>query len=278
MSVQIIVDSTADLTPALKERVLTVPLTVHFGQEEYIDGVTIDHQTFYKKLISGDALPSTSQASPAGFEEKYQQVRSAGNSAVVITVASKVSGTYQSAVIAADGYENIHIVDSGSVAIGSGILTELALQLADAGLDAAQIADRLEEEKKKLRVVAVVDTLEYLKRGGRISKTVAFAGGLLNVKPLLGITDGEILILGKARGNKQANNQLVNEIEKSGGIDFSRPVMLGYTGLTDELLQGFIATSQDLLSSLPELRSTVIGSVIGTHAGPGAVAVAYFCK
>lgn len=278
MSVQIIVDSTADLTPALKERVLTVPLTVHFGQEEYIDGVTIDHQTFYKKLVSGDTLPSTSQASPAGFEEKYQQIRSAGNSAVVITVASKVSGTYQSAVIAADGYENIHIVDSGSVAIGSGILTELALQLADAGLDAAQIADRLEEEKKKLRVVAVVDTLEYLKRGGRISKTVAFAGGLLNVKPLLGITDGEILILGKARGNKQANNQLVNEIEKSGGIDFSRPVMLGYTGLTDELLQGFIATSQDLLSSLPELRSTVIGSVIGTHAGPGAVAVAYFCK
>ena len=278
MSVQIIVDSTADLTPALKERVLTVPLTVHFGQEEYIDGVTIDHQTFYKKLVSGDTLPSTSQASPAGFEEKYQQIRSAGNSAVVITVASKVSGTYQSAVIAADGYENIHIVDSGSVAIGSGILTELALQLADAGLDAAQIADRLEEEKKKLRVVAVVDTLEYLKRGGRISKTVAFAGGLLNVKPLLGITDGEILILGKARGNKQANNQLVNEIEKSGGIDFSRPVMLGYTGLNDDLLRSFIAGSQDLWAPLPEVRTSIVGSVIGTHAGPGAVAVAYFCK
>ena len=278
MSVQIIVDSTADLTPALKERVLTVPLTVHFGQEEYIDGVTIDHQTFYKKLVSGDTLPSTSQASPAGFEEKYQQIRSAGNSAVVITVASKVSGTYQSAVIAADGYENIHIVDSGSVAIGSGILTELALQLADAGLDAAQIADRLEEEKKKLRVVAVVDTLEYLKRGGRISKTVAFAGGLLNVKPLLGITDGEILILGKARGNKQANNQLVIEIEKSGGIDFSRPVMLGYTGLNDDLLRSFIAGSQDLRAPLPEVRTSIVGSVIGTHAGPGAVAVAYFCK
>ena len=278
MSVQIIVDSTADLTPALKKRVLTVPLTVHFGQEEYIDGVTIDHQTFYKKLISGDTLPSTSQASPAGFEEKYQQIRSAGNSAVVITVASKVSGTYQSAVIAADGYENIHIVDSGSVAIGSGILTELALQLVEAGLDAAQIADRLEEEKKKLRVVAVVDTLEYLKRGGRISKTVAFAGGLLNVKPLLGITDGEILILGKARGNKQANNQLVNEIEKSGGIDFSRPVMLGYTGLNDDLLRSFIAGSQDLWAPLPEVRTSIVGSVIGTHAGPGAVAVAYFCK
>ena len=278
MSVQIIVDSTADLIPALKEKVLTVPLTVHFGQEEFMDGVTIDHKTFYEKLIAGDTLPSTSQASPAGFEEKYAQVRAAGDSAVVITVASKVSGTYQSALIAAEGYENIHIVDSGSVAIGSGILTELALQLVDAGLDAAQIAARLEEEKKNLRVVAVVDTLEYLKRGGRISKTVAFAGGLLNIKPLLAVTDGEILMLGKARGNKQANQMLVEEIEKAGGIDFTRPVMLGYTGLTDELLQNFIAGSQDLWSPLPELHSSIIGSVIGTHVGPGAVAVAYFCK
>lgn len=278
MSVQIIVDSTADLIPALKQKVLTVPLTVHFGQEEFIDGVNIDHKTFYEKLISGGTLPSTSQASPAGFEEKYEQVHSAGDSAVVITVASKVSGTYQSAVIAADGYENIHIVDSGSVAIGSGILTELALQLRDAGLDAAQIAARLEEEKKKVRIVAAVDTLEYLKRGGRISKTVAFAGGLLNIKPLLGVTDGEILLLGKARGNKQANNMLVEEIAKTGGIDCSRPVMLGYTGLSDELLQNFIAGSQDLWTPLPEVATTVIGSVIGTHAGPGAVAVAYFCK
>ena len=278
MSVKIIVDSTADLIPALKERVLTVPLTVHFGQEEFIDGVTIDHKTFYEKLLSGDTLPSTSQASPAGFEEKYAQIRAAGDSAVVITVASKVSGTYQSAVIAAEDYENIHIVDGGSVAIGSGILTELALQLADDGLDAPQIAARLEEEKKNLRVVAVVDTLEYLKRGGRISKTVAFAGGLLNIKPIIGVTDGEILILGKARGNKQANQLLVDEIEKSGSIDFSRPVMLGYTGLSDELLQNFIVGSKDLWSSLPELHSSIIGSVIGTHAGPGAVAVAYFCK
>ena len=228
--------------------------------------------------LSNPTLPSTSQASPAGFEEKYEQVHSAGDSAVVITVASKVSGTYQSAVIAADGYENIHIVDSGSVAIGSGILTELALQLRDAGLDAAQIAARLEEEKKKVRIVAAVDTLEYLKRGGRISKTVAFAGGLLNIKPLLGVTDGEILLLGKARGNKQANNMLVEEIAKTGGIDCSRPVMLGYTGLSDELLQNFIAGSQDLWTPLPEVATTVIGSVIGTHAGPGAVAVAYFCK
>lgn len=278
MSVQIIVDSTADLIPALKEKVLTVPLTVHFGQEEFMDGVTIDHKTFYEKLIAGDTLPSTSQASPADFEEKYAQVHAAGDSAVVITVASKVSGTYQSALIAAEGYENIHIVDSGSVAIGSGILTELALQLADAGLDAAQIAAQLEEERKNLRVVAVVDTLEYLKRGGRISKTVAFAGGLLNIKPLLAVTDGEILMLGKARGSKQANQMLVEEIGKTGGIDFTRPVMLGYTGLTDELLQNFIAGSQDLWSPLPELHSSIIGSVIGTHAGPGAVAVAYFCK
>lgn len=278
MGVQIIVDSTANLLPATRDRVLTVPLTVHFGQEEYIDGVTIDHKTFYEKLVSGDVMPSTSQASPAAFEEKYEQVRATGDSAVVITVASKLSGTYQSAVIAADGYDNIHIVDSASVAIGSGILAELALQLMDAGLDAAQIAARLEEEKKNLQVIAVVDTLEYLKRGGRVSKTAAFAGGLLNIKPVLTVKDGEILMLGKARGNKQANNMLVEEIEKGGSIDFSRPVMLGYTGLTEELLQAFIAGSQALWVPLPELRSAVIGSVIGTHAGPGAVAAAYFRK
>ena len=278
MSVQIIVDSTADLTPSLKEKVLIVPLSVHFGSEEFIDGVTIDHKTFYEKLVSSDVLPSTSQAAPAGFEEKYEQVRAAGNSAVVITVASKVSGTYQSAVIASEGYENIHIVDGGSVAIGSGILTELALALVEEGLDAPQIVARLEEAKQKLRIVAVLDTLEYLKRGGRISKTVAFAGGLLNIKPILGITDGEILMLGKARGNKQASHMLVEEIEKSGSIDYSRPVLLGYTGLTDELLQNFIAGNKDLFAPLSELHCSAIGSVIGTHAGPGAFAVAYFCK
>ncbi len=279
MNVRIVVDSTADLIPAVKSRVTVIPLTVHFGEEEYIDGVTITHKQFYEKLVETDVLPHTSQATPAVFETVFEEITAAGDSAVVLTLSSKLSGTYQSAVIAADGYENIHVVDSASVAIGGGILTELALQLADSGMDAKAIADTLETEKKKVRIVAMVDTLEYLKKGGRISSAVAFAGGLLNIKPVLSVQEGEIQILGKARGSKQGNNLLVTEIEKAGGVDFDKPVLLGYTGLSDALLQKYIEDSKALWAdSKTELNTTVIGSVIGTHAGPGAVAVAFFTK
>lgn len=277
MSVRIILDSTADVNPAIRVRFAVVPLTVHFGDEEYVDGVTITHKEFYEKLVESDVLPSTSQATPAAFEKVFAQVAQAGDSAVVLTISSKLSGTYQSAVIAAEGYENIRIVDTGTVAIGAGILAELALQLADAGADAKTIAEAMEKEKKKICVIAMVDTLEYLKRGGRVSKTVAFAGGLLNIKPVLSVVDGEIIMLGKARGSKQGNNLLVTEIQKAGGVDFEKPVLLGYTGLTDVLLRKYIEDSKALWGhSKTELNSTVIGSVIGTHAGPGAIAAAFF--
>lgn len=277
MKTRIIVDSTADLMPEVKARVSVVPLTVHFGDEEFIDGVTIDHKTFYEKLMETDVHPTTSQATPAGFMEAYEKVKQAGESAVVITLSSKLSGTYQSAVIAAGDYENIYVVDSGSAAIGGGILVELALRLLDEGLHAQEIAARLEAEKGKIRIVALVDTLEYLKKGGRISKTVAFAGAVLNIKPVLAVTDGEIQLLGKARGSKMGNNLLVQEIEKAGGVDFSKPVLMGYTGLSDALLLKYIEDSRRLWEGgLEQVRYTTIGSVIGTHAGPGAIAVAFF--
>lgn len=277
MKTRIIVDSTSDLLPALQQRVHTVPLTVHFGDEEYIDGVTIDHHAFYEKLVETDVHPSTSQATPDAFAKAYEAAKKAGESVVVITLSSKLSGTYQSAMIAAADYENIHVVDSASVAIGGGILVERALQLLDEGCSAAQIAQTLEEEKQKIVIVALVDTLEYLKKGGRISKTVAFAGTLLNIKPVLAVIHGEIHMLGKARGSKQGNNLLVQEIEKAGGVDFSKPVLLGYTGLSDALLLKYIEDSAQLWNKgLESVRYTTIGSVIGTHAGPGAVAVAFF--
>lgn len=279
MNVRIITDSTADLIPEIKSRVSVVPLTVHFGSEEYIDGITITHKQFYEKLIETDTLPSTSQATPDAFCKVFEQVAQAGDSAVVLTLSSKLSGTYQSAMIAAADYENIHVVDGGTVAIGTGILTELALQLADSGMTARDIAARLEQEKENICIIAMVDTLEYLKRGGRVSKTVAFAGGILNIKPVLSVKDGEITMLGKARGSKQGNNLLVQEIEKAGGVDFQKPVLLGYTGLSDILLQKYIADSKALWEhSKTQLNTTVIGSVIGTHAGPGAVAAAFFKK
>ncbi len=279
MKTRIVVDSTADILPEYLDQIHTVPLTVSFGEEEYIDGVTIDHRTFYQKLIETDATPSTSQASPAAFAEQYDQAAAADEEVVVITISSKLSGTYQSAMIAAAGHSSVYVVDSENASVGCGILVGLALRYLRDGMTASAIAEKLQEDKKKIVVIALLDTLEYLKRGGRISKAAAFAGGLLNIKPVISIADGEIQLLGKARGSKMGNNLLAQQIQKVGGIDFTKPVLLGYTGLSDVLLQKYIEDSSYLWSaSLDDVRYVSIGSVIGAHAGPGAIAVAFFRK
>lgn len=278
MGVRIIVDSTADLIPEVQAKVTVVPLTIHFGEEEFIDGVTINSKLFYEKLVESDTLPSTSQATPFAFEKVFREAVAAGDTVVAITISSKLSGTYQSAVIAAGEFPGkVFVVDSQSVAIGSAILIQYALGLAQQGMDAENIVWKLMQKRESIRVIAMLDTLEYLKRGGRISKTVAFAGSLLNIKPVICIEDGEIKILGKARGSKQGNNLLVQEIGKAGGVDFGKPLLLGYTGLSDVLLQKYITDSAALWADYrSDLPITVVGSVVGTHAGPGAVAVAFF--
>ena len=277
MKTRIIVDSTADLTPQFKERVHVVPLTVHFGDQEFIDGVTIDKKEFYEKLIETDVMPTTSQATPDAFIKEFEKAKEANEATVVITLSSKLSGTCQSAHIAAEDFDNVYIVDGMSAAIGTGILVELAFRMLDAGMGAKEIAEALEKEKDRVLVVALIDTLEYLKRGGRISKTTAVVGGVLNIKPVASIDNGIINILGKARGSKMGNNLLVEEIQKAGGVDFSKPVLLGYTGISDALLLKYIEDSKHIWEgNVDELRYETVGSVIGTHAGPGAVAVAFF--
>ena len=280
MSVRIILDSTADLPQALKCRFTIVPLPLFFGDEEYLDGVTIDHKTFYEKLIESDVLPTTSQPTPDAFAQAYQAATADGSEALVITLSSQLSGTYQSACIAAEDFPGkVRVVDSRSAAIGAGALAQLALSLADEGLSAEAIAQELERQRENLQVIAMVGTLEYLKRGGRISKTAAIAGELLSIKPVIGIREGKVAILGKARGSKQGNNLLIKLIQESGGVDFAKPVLLGYTGLSDALLQKYIADSAQLWAESPSpLAVTPIGSVIGTHAGPGAIAAAFFAK
>ena len=187
MKTRIVVDSTADILPEYLDQIHTVPLTVSFGEEEYIDGVTIDHRTFYQKLIETDAMPSTSQVSPAAFAEQYDQAAAADEEVVVITISSKLSGTYQSAMIAAAGCSSVYVVDSENASVGCGILVGLALRYLRDGMTASAIAEKLQEDKKKIVVIALLDTLEYLKRGGRISKAAAFAGGLLNIKPVISV-------------------------------------------------------------------------------------------
>ncbi|MBQ9762665.1 MAG: DegV family protein [Oscillospiraceae bacterium] len=280
MNVKIIIDSTVDTTPAIRAKCAVVPLTVHFGEAEYVDGVTISHHDFYEKLATGTDLPTTSQPTPDAFMQEFQKVVDAGQKAVVLTVASKLSGTYQSATIAAAEFPgSIYVVDTKTVTIGSGILAELAVNMAEAGASAEDIVKKINAERDNVRLVALVDTLEYLKKGGRISKTVAFAGELLSIKPVIGVQDGEIQILAKARGARQGNAMLSKQIEAMGGVDFSKPIMLGYTGNSNEALGKYVAENAELWASAGEdLPCAQIGSVIGTHAGPGAYAAAFIKK
>ena len=279
MSVRIIVDSTTDVRESYRAKMQFVPLTVRFGETEYYDGVDLDKREFYEKLVESDVLPTTSQATPAMFDTVFRETAAAGDSAVVITLSSKLSGTYQSAVLAADGYENIYIVDSQSVSIGAGVLAELGVRLNEQGRSAAEIAETLMRAREDVCVIALLDTLEYLKKGGRISKTVAFAGGMLNIKPVVTIQDGAVVMIGKARGSRNGNNLLVEKINQAGGMDFDRPVLLGYTGLSSALMEKYVEDSKALWEGhVDQLDSCLLCSVIGTHAGPGAVAVAFFKK
>lgn len=279
MSVRIMIDSASDISQA-EAAVLGIdvlPLKTIFGQEEYLDGVTIDYTTFYNKLIEGDVLPTTSQLSPFDFEEKFREAVARGEEVLCITVSSKLSGCYQSASIAAEEFgDQIIVVDSLNVTIGQRILAQLAIKLRDEGKTAREISAVLNEQKHRIRVIALVDTLEYLKKGGRVSPAVAMAGTLLGIKPVIAILNGEIAILGKARGSKNGHNML-RELAEKHGIDFDMPFALAYSGLDDTLLRKYIADSASLYADrTTDLPIYTIGSTIGTHAGPGAVAVAFF--
>ena len=278
--IKIIVDSTADLRPETAARVGVVPLSVFFGDQAYVSGVTITPRQFYEMLVESDVLPTTSQPAPYLFEEAYEKAVSEGYEVICLTCSGKLSGTHQSANIAAAAFaDKVHVLDSGTIAIGLGILVEYALELVDRGLTAEEILRELMQKRERIRILALVDTLEYLKKGGRISSAVALAGGLLNIKPVISVNGGEIRLLGKARGSRQGNNLLVQEIGKAGGVDFTGPVMLGYTGLSDALLQKYIQDSAALWEGhLENLPVSIVSSVVGTHVGPGAVAVAFFAE
>ena len=276
MSVKIVVDSSVDLAPEFKAQVKTVALSVLFGEREYKDGVTINPEKFYEMLVQCEQLPTTSQPTPAAFEDAYRELVEAGHEVLVITIASKLSGTYQSATIAADEFPGkVFVLDSRAAAIGSGLLAMSALKLAEEGLSAQQILEILMEKRKKIRLFAMVDTLEYLKKGGRLSSTVAFVGGVLNLKPIISLVEGEIQVVGKARGLKAAFSAM-NQACQETGIDLSEPYLMGYTGSSDENLTKYLAESGDLWPAGSE--KLIIGSAIGTHAGPGAVAIAFYGK
>ena len=277
MNIHIIVDSASDITDQPREDITVLPMTISFGSAQYYDGVDLSHQKFYEKLIESDELPTTSQITPYEFETAIKNVLSEETAIIIITMSSKLSGTYQSACIAASEFDkNVYVVDSDNVTVGERALIEYAIRLKDHGMDAASIVETLNSEKKNIRLVALLDTLEYLKKGGRVGKAAAFAGGILSIKPVIAIEDGEVAFLGKARGSKQGNNFLAQKIKEC-GIDSSKPYFLGYTGLNDTLLQKYIEDSKELWQDHAEnLAISTVGGTIGTHVGPGAIAVAFF--
>ena len=197
----------------------------------------------------------------------------------VITISSKLSGTYQSATIAADDFDNICVVDSRSATIGAGCLVEYALQLVDAGKSAKEIMEELIEIRSKLKIVAVIDTFEYLVRGGRVSKTTAFAGSMLSIKPIICVQNGVIDTIAKARGTKQGAKQIGVEVEKMGEVDLTKPVMLGFTGVDTANLDQFEASyGENWTENGSVYGKAAIGSAIGVHVGPGAYAIGFFLK
>lgn len=288
MSIRIITDSGADIPQRLgtsteenpRDDLTILPMHVYFGEKEFLDGVNLSHQQFYEMLIESEELPKTSQIPPYEFEQVYEQAVAAGEQVVVITISSKLSGTYQSACVAAEDYEGkVYVVDSLNATLGERCLVDYALRLKDQGKTAEEIVTELTQARKRIRLLALLDTLEYLKRGGRISKSVAMVGGMLSIKPVVSVVDGEVIMVGKARGSRNGNNLLVQEIQKAGGVDYSMPYYLGYTGLDDHMLRKYVEDSRPLWEGhVDHLDSTSVGGTIGTHIGPGAIGVFFFAS
>lgn len=278
MAIRIITDSASDIEQKEYPNVYVLPMTVTIDGTAYHDGIDISKDIFYDRLENSSAIPITSLISPYQFAEAFGALGE-GEEAIVITMSGALSGTYQSAVIAAEGNDNVSVIDSRQVAAAEKILVQRGLELIAQGLSRAEIVNALEAEKEKIAIFASVDTLEYLLRGGRISKTSALVGGIIGIKPILTLQEGKLIPIGKARGSKQSHLFLTRKIEEVGGIDTNLPYAVGYSGSSMANLQGYLENNQTLLAALPHAPEVVqIGSTVGTHAGPGAVLVTFFKK
>lgn len=281
--IKILVDSASDIDAkeAEEKGIYLIPIEVTFDNETYLDGVNLSHTVFFEKLIESDELPKTSQINSFRFEEVFEELTKDGSSLIYIALSSKLSGTYNNAFLASKRFKDkVYVVDSLNACIGERILCEYAKRLADEGkFSVQQIVEELNKKKKNIELLALVGTLKYLKKGGRISSVVAFTGEMLSIKPVISIIGGQVKMVGKARGSKKGNNLLMEKIDSCGGIDFSYPYATAYSGLSDELLRKYLMDSQalwqDQAHTIPVYQ---IGSTIGTHIGPGGIAVAFFAK
>ena len=284
MAIKIIIDSASDVDIKEAESlgISMIPMEVSFLDEEYLDDVTLTPSEFYNKLVSSSALPKTSLINSYRFEEEYDKIVSNGDEAIVITISSKLSGTYSSAREASLKYPNkIEVVDSLNACMGERLLMQYAMLLISQGCTLKEIKKKIDAKKSKVRLFAVLDTLKFLQKGGRISTAVAVAGTLFSIKPIVGVVDGEVKMVGKAIGTKKANTVLNDLVEKCGGIDYSMPYGVVWSGNDDKLLQRYLLDSTHLWAGhckISNIPSHIIGCTIGTHVGPGAFGIAFFEK
>lgn len=280
MGVRIITDSTSDinLEQAKEMGITIVPLKVIFGDQEYREGIEITMEGFYEKLVTSEKLPTTSQPSPDDFLIHFKQAKDAGDSVVVILIAGKLSGTLQSANIAKEmsEYSQIHIVDSNTTITGLRLLVDHALKLKEQGIEAEKIAAILEELKERIVLLAMVDTLEFLQKGGRLSKSSAIIGSLLNFKPIITLKDGAIGVVGKERGANKGIARILEAIDEFGAIDQEYPVNFGFTAENSKTLLLKDKVSEKY--NLKESEMYPVGCVVGTHVGPGACVITYIKK
>lgn len=278
--IKILIDSASDidLQESKELGIEMIPLQIQFGDKEYLDGVDLGHREFFEKLIESNEFPKTSQINEFRFTEKFAEMTKNGDEVIAITLSSKLSGTYNSAADAAKQFAGkVYVVDSLNVCIGERILCQYALKLVKEGkLTATEIVNELERNKTKIELLAVLDTLVYLRKGGRISSVTAIAGEMLSIKPVISIVNGEVKLVGKAIGSKKGNN-LLNQLANKCGIDFGMPCAIAYSGLSDDYLKKYLHDSESLWKGkIDYIPSYMIGSTIGTHAGPNAIAVAFF--
>ncbi|MBR1572509.1 MAG: DegV family protein [Lachnospiraceae bacterium] len=285
MAIRIITDSGSDMTveEAKALGVILLPINVRFGDDEYKAGYDMSNVRFFDMLIETDEFPKTSSISPAVYEDAFREVLDSGDEAIYISLSSGLSGTMQSAMIAVSSVEDeygradISVVDSKGACGTQYILVRQALEYVEQGLDRYTIVERLQQDRKHTKIIAMLDTLEYLHKGGRISAAAATVGNMLSIKPVITFEDGQVKLLGKAKGSKNANNKLKQFVIEHGGIDFNREFILVYSGNETHLLDKYIIDSEELYADYgDELPRLQIGPVIGTYAGPGAVGLAFF--
>ena len=271
MAVKVVTDSTADLPPELAAEmgITVVPAIIIFDGQELLDGVDITPDAFFQRLPSAAQQPKTSQATPAQFAEVYERIQGEGDEIVSVHISAKLSGTLNSALRGKEASgANVEVIDAGGASLWTGLAALAGARKAAEGASQAEVAETVREVSGRLGVFFFVDTLEYLVKGGRIGKAQGFVGGVLNIKPLLDIHDGELHQYGRVRSRRKAVERLV-EIARAAAPLEEIGVLHG--AAPDEA-QALAADLADLTPGVAPVVSSV-GPAVGAHTGPGTLGV-----